>query len=122
MNYKHSTKTEGAYQVIKIDSLENIYIIHAIKADSIYKILSHKEYSLNCKEIKLNEYYILDLKSLFMRGFNGKYDITPRAIDNLNGVQYFGTDIFIDNDIKNEVRDIFVASNLKGLCLWELKN
>jgi hypothetical protein len=60
--------------------------------------------------------YPLNLKSLFIRGFNGKYGITPETVHGLTGLSFYGTNITIDNTVLNQKRDLFQATNLKGLC------
>ena len=110
-------KPKIVYRVFKIDSIENVYLIYGRNADTIYKILSVKEKAIerSCTII-VSRSYAFRLKSLFLKKFNGKYDITPEAIDLLNGVSFYGTSITIDNTFVNERRDLFISENLKGLC------
>ncbi len=105
------------YKVIQIDSVKNVYIVYARSRDTIYKILSVKKNITNiCNLIFVNASYEFDLQSLFIRNFNGKYDITPDAIDLLTGVNFHGTLMTIDEGAKNQKRDLFEAINLQGLC------
>ncbi|MFW5879713.1 MAG: hypothetical protein ACOCUV_02705 [bacterium] len=55
---------DDSYQVIKIDSLNNYYLIYAENNDRLYKIVSRKEDSLNGIKIQVNNYYKFDLFSI----------------------------------------------------------
>jgi hypothetical protein len=108
------------YKVNRIDSVKDVYIIYARHSDTIYKILSVKiSAGNNCKPILINRSYAFELASLFVRNFNGKYDITPETVDLLTGVDFHGTLINIDEGVKNQRRDLFEAKNIQGLCFVE---
>ena len=89
------------YKIIKIDSLQNTYIIYAKKQDSTFKIVSKKNASDNCIIIKINEYYNLKIKSLFPVDYYQKIQISAIKFK-LEG-----------NGI---VWDLFISENLNGLC------
>jgi len=108
-----------SYKIIKIDSVKNVYVLSALKSDTLYKILSYKDPSNICRNIFINNTYGLNLKSIFIRGFidssGRKFDITPESVPGLTSFEYHGVSISID-DLPKQKRDLFEASNLKGLC------
>lgn len=110
----------NSYQITKIDSIDNVYIIYALKFDTAYKILSLRVPLMKCRLVSVGNFYPLKLKSLFVRGFvdssGRKFDITPEAVFRLTGISYYGTTITIDEGAKNQKRDLFEATNLTGLC------
>jgi hypothetical protein len=110
----------NSYKIIKLDSINNIYVLSAMRSDTLYKILSYKDSSHACRSIYVNNTYKLNLKSLFIRGFidssGRRFDITPEAVPGLTGFEYHGVLVSIDN-LPNQKRDLFEATNLKGLCL-----
>lgn len=112
--------TLNSYKIIKIDSISNVYVLSALKSDTLYKILSYNDYSNKCRNIIINNSYRLNLKSVFVRGFTDstgrKFDITPETVVGLNSFEYHGVSVSIDN-LPNQKRDLFEASNLNGLCI-----
>ncbi len=110
---KVGTADNQLYKVIKIDSIEKIYLIYVKRNDSIFKIMSKKEKSLNCKQVKINEYYILNIVSWFPEN---QSNIKMR----MSGVKYDGVLIKIERD--GIVGDLYITNNIKGLCYIVLKN
>lgn len=114
------TNQLDSYKIIRIDSVNSVYVLSAKRSDTIYKILSYKDSSDKCRNIFMNKTYRLNLKSLFIRGFidsSGRnFDITPEAVPGLTSFEYHGVSISIDN-LPKQKRDLFEATNLKGLCL-----
>lgn len=94
------------YKIIKIDSLENVYIIYAELNDNIYKIVSEKQKLSKCNPIEEDKFYNFKLKSAFPENFYQKRD--------KYGIKLFNTEIKLEND--SIVWDIFLTKNLKGLC------
>ncbi|MEO5998798.1 MAG: hypothetical protein ABIN89_18655, partial [Chitinophagaceae bacterium] len=101
------------FRVTKIDFINKVYLIYARKDTSLYKIVSAKDSSANCKNIQVNGEYEFMLHSLFPRQFLGKYDLSPTALPNVDGVIFNDTGITLEKD---SVNDLFVAENIKGLC------
>jgi hypothetical protein len=110
----------NSYRIIKLDSINHVYVLSAMRSDTLYKVLSYKDSSNKCRNIFVDKTYKLNLKSLFIRGFvdssGRKFDITPDAVPGLTGFEYHGVLVSIDN-LPNQKRDLFEATNLKGLCL-----
>lgn len=101
------------YRVTKIDSVNKVYLIYAKEDTSLYKIVSAKDSTETCINIRVNGEYGFMLHSLFPRQFLGKYDLSPAALPNVDGVIYNGTPVTVE---KGCVKDLFVADNVKGLC------
>lgn len=109
-------KLLGAYQVFKIDSLDNFYLIYATKNDSSYKILSEKTLLTNCNKIFVTGNYDFVLQ-------NAK-DITITNESQTLKFYLFNVDCLIYNDSTkiciersgNFVPALFRATNVKGLC------
>jgi len=111
-NKAQSMITNG-YKVIKIDSINNVYLIYAIKRDSLFKILSLKNNLSTCNKIKIGKQYNFELQSLFPNKFLGKHNLSPNYLPNVNGIDYHGTTIKIERD---SINDLHYSSNIKGLC------
>ncbi|UOU97977.1 hypothetical protein MUU74_15965 [Chryseobacterium daecheongense] len=105
------------YRIVKIDSIENTYLIYAekvnvkIKNTSIIKIVSAKV-ETKCKRknlIIVDKNYKLDI-----------YSLSPENLvsHNIRGITYNGTLIPFDKDY-NIKKDLFIAKNLNGLCYKE---
>jgi Ca2+/Na+ antiporter len=102
------------YKVIKIDSLENVYIISAElygannEIDK-FKIVSSRN-NKSCKSnniIKENNSYKLLLKSLRPEEF--------QFLTNLVGIEFDGTIIPFEKT-NNSKKTLFITNNLDGLC------
>ena len=100
------TKLCDKYKIISIDSIENVYVIHAKSENKYYKIVSEKEpNSQNCKKIKTGKFYNFYLTSLFKD--RGKFKT------NFDGVDFKGQSIFLEKD---SIYDVHTAKQLRGLC------
>jgi hypothetical protein len=102
---KSDSLSVTGYKISKIDSINEVYIIYAIRNDSIFKIVSEKENG-GCKKIKKGHTYDLECQSL-ITGVSGKLHIA--------GVKFNGTLIKLEGG--KVVWDLFYCENLKGLCL-----
>ena len=100
------------YKVIRIDSINNVYVIYARKDSSWYKIVSLKD-TLPCPRIKVGKDYPLVLMSRVPKEFRGE-NISPSVIPHITGIDFYGVSIPFERD---SINDIFVATNLKGLCM-----
>ncbi|MEJ5104369.1 MULTISPECIES: hypothetical protein [Chryseobacterium] len=105
------------YKVIKIDSIENTYLIYAEKIDAsikntaIIKIVSAKT-KTNCKRkdlIIVDKNYKFNLISLYPKNL---------VSHNLRGITYNGTLIPFDREY-NVKKDLFITDNINGLCYKE---
>lgn len=97
------------FEIVKVDSVERVYIIYAKRRDSIIKIVSGKEEPITCKPIVQGEYYDLEVKSL-LELTSGKRHV--------GGIKYNGVIIKLEGD--KVVWDLFICENLKGLCLYPI--
>jgi hypothetical protein len=103
----------NSYEVMKIDSIKNIYLIYAKKDGFLFKIASKKEETENCDKIEVNGKYGFHLESLFPKNFLGKYDLSPKSLPHVTGVDFYGTTITLEGD---SISDLYIAHNIKGLC------
>ena len=108
------------YQIVKIDIINDWYIIYAVRNDNKYKIVSSKNNSLTfCNKISEGNSYILKLASRSENAptING-VKLTPI---NPCSVQCYSfdskTDICIEPE--NGIYDLYFCENLKGLCIIE---
>jgi hypothetical protein len=111
----HSRHPHDTYKVVRVDSINNVYLIYAKMKDTLYKIVSLKSSVDNGRAIVVNGYYQFDLVSLIVKNFQG-YDISPQTILNLGGIDYSGTLIKLE---RPSILDIYKASNIKGLYVVE---
>ena len=102
------------YRVIKIDSIENTYLIYAEKVDvtikntDIIKIVSAKTETYRKKSnlITVNKNYKFSTFSLYPKDMVSHH---------LRGITYNGTVIPFDKDY-NIKKDLFITKNIDGLC------
>ena len=110
----------GSYKVVRVDSLKDVYLIYARRNDSLFKIVSDKELSARCVNIKSGQYYKFSLRSLLYT------DLTPEEKKHsLPGLASFDTHHMgsLDYDGKgllitlgDSIRDLYYAKNITGLC------
>jgi len=108
------------YNVYKIDSINNFYLIYAKRGDSIYKIVSKKERNQYCDTIiKTNRKYEFKLHSQSYNPKTGKLD---ELLENSLLVSCFyyddSTKICLERD---SINDLHYAENIKGLCFIKIK-
>ena len=100
-------------KIVKLDSINNVYLIYARQKDTLYKIVSVKEDSHTGRCIVVDSSYRLDLVSLFINNIRG-YDLSPKHSLDIGGISYSGTLIKVERD---SIVDLYRARNIKGLCL-----
>ncbi len=103
----------NSYEVVKLDSINGVYLIYAKKEGSFFKIASKKIGMEKCSKIEIGEKYKFYLESLFPRNFQGKYDLSPESLPHVSGVDFYGTTITLEPD---SIKDLFMAQNIRGLC------
>lgn len=115
---KKAEITTKQYEVLKIDSLNNFYIIYAQQNNMKFKIVSKKQEIKNCKKIKSGQFYNFQLVSILNQPIKlGDITINHGANLLVNCFMFEGnTEICRESDIP----DLHRAENLSGLCL--LKN
>ncbi|GAA0894526.1 hypothetical protein GCM10009122_42070 [Fulvivirga kasyanovii] len=106
----------NSYEVVKLDSLNDVYLIYAKKAGTLFKIASKKTSKERCSRIEVGEKYPFNLESLFPRNFQGKYDLSPKNLPHVSGVDFYGTTITLEPD---SINDLFLARNVRGLCFMK---
>jgi hypothetical protein len=100
-------------KIVKLDSINNVYLIYARQKDTLYKIVSVKEDAHTGRCIVVDSSYRLDLVSLFINNIRG-YDLSPKHSLDIGGISYSGTLIKVERD---SIVDLYRARNIKGLCL-----
>ena len=103
------------FKIVRVDSINNVYLIYARQRDTLYKIVSLKEGPNSGRSIVVGSSYPLDLVSLFIKKFQG-YDLSPQHSLDIGGISYSGTLIKLERD---SIVDLFRAKNIKGLCFSE---
>jgi hypothetical protein len=115
---QNNSKTISAplYEIYKIDSVKNYYIIYAKKDRLKFKILSKKQNQYQCDELKINSKYLLQILPL---------SLNPQMFDStspnyLNRYSHSlvcyplkdSTDVCVENGIT----DIYFTKDIVGLC------
>lgn len=100
-------------KIVKLDSINNVYLIYARQKDTLYKIVSLRETGNAGRSIVVGSTYRLDLVSLFINNFQG-YDLSPKNSMDIGGISYSGTLIKVERD---SIVDLYRAKNVKGLSL-----
>ena len=101
------------YEIYRIDSINDYYLIYAKRGDSLFKIVSKKEVADKKKEIKVNKSYPLKLHSRRENSPTiGGVKLEPV---NYLDVECYGYDknttICIERD---SINDLHYAENIKG--------
>jgi hypothetical protein len=94
-----------AFQILNIDSLQQVYIIYATRNDSTIKIVSKKEIMDKCQPITAGQFYDLNITSLLWKTASKMH---------IGGVKYNNQLIKLEGG--KIVWDLFTSDNLKGLC------
>lgn len=108
------------YNVYKIDSVNNYFLIYAKKNNSHYKIVSEKK-ELKCKEkIRINAGYRFSLQSIWTQEiWIGNINVSPSLTPHVTCLAFNdSTTICIERD---SINDLFRAHNLTGLCISKSK-
>jgi hypothetical protein len=114
---RYSNENTNPYKVYKLDSINNYYLIYASRKDSLYKIVSKKEPSKNCNQIRKDGEYQFKLHSSIAHRRIGGKEILPQNSLLVNCFYYDeSTSICLEGD---SIRDLHYADNIKGLCFKE---
>lgn len=104
------------FNIYKIDSINSYYVIYAKKNSTIYKIVSKKEILPDCSRIYSGKGYTLNLISIWNKQNKiGEVEITPSAHINCKSLDD-STKVCIE---RGYINDIYIAENLKGLCITD---
>tara|TARA_R110000850_G_scaffold25451_1_gene73427 strand:+ start:123 stop:554 length:432 start_codon:yes stop_codon:yes gene_type:complete len=120
--FSQAKRTDGSsfnrlteYKILKIDSINNFYLIYATKADTLFKIVSEKKFSDNCRKIIIGKDYSLNLESIWRKEVMiGDVDVSPSKTPHVSCL-YLNeiTKVCLEGD---SIRDIYETKNLEGLC------
>jgi len=103
---------ETRYQVYKIDSLNNYYLIYLKRNDSLFKVVSQKQTTVTKNEpIRVNRLYYLTLAPMMRLIIQGK-DFTPMNYLDVQCYQ-FDSNTTICNEI--DIQGLFFTKDIKGL-------
>lgn len=114
---KSDLYVESSYEVCKIDSIKNWYIIYAERNDSVFKIVSIKNAVSQCKMISIGEKYNLLLQKRIenVLSSNGLKLMPMNYLGVQNTSYNEDTDVFIEHE--DGVFGLYTCVNLSGLCL-----
>lgn len=104
----------GNYQVTRIDSIGNYYLIYAFRNDSTFKIVSKKYAVKYCNRILQSNSYFFSLRSSLIDTSIGEGLYSPKGNLSVNCHGYDNDTTICFED--GCVRDLFYADNIKGLC------
>lgn len=96
--------TDTSYEVYRIDSVNNYYVIYISRKDTNYKVISKKQFSENCRRIKNGKYYDFELTSLSIE------------INTPGFAECLWVDSITKICLENSIVDLKVSKNVKGLC------
>jgi len=114
-NIIKTDRDSNMYKVTKIKGDKSLYIIYAERNDSIFKIISDKEYEKNClNSIKSGQYYNLNLSVTFPA--ESLYG--PVGLEYATHISFSFKESVVKTEKKSHYK-LYVANNLKGLCLSE---
>ncbi|PNW25597.1 hypothetical protein [Formosa algae] len=102
-----SDSSDNKYKVFKIDSIEGIYMIYALKSGKYHKIISQNSDSINSnwKPILPNVIYEFELDTLISQ--IGVYE-------HMSGLVWTDDGPTIDFE-GDSIRDLYTSPNIKGL-------
>lgn len=106
-----------SYIIIKIDSVDNYYIIYGKSGNENYKLVSEKTNS-KCDNIIVGEKYILNTESIFtmkIKVNDSVKEITNHV--NIKCMTLHGTTFC--KEYENGIYDVLKSENLEGLCYKE---
>lgn len=109
--------TDSLFNVFKIDSINAYYLIYAKKDKSIYKIVSKKEAIIGYNKIEPRNRYYFKLYSIISNRKVASTSILPQNSLLVNCYSFDDTtQICLEN---GQLRELYLAENLKGLFLIE---
>lgn len=116
-----NTNPDSIFEVYRIDSINNFYLIYAKKADSIYKIVSSKKANMNCDNVKLHHKYYLPLQPIWTKPIMlGNVNVSPSQTPHVTGL-YFDDSTIIKIDRSNGIYNLYNCENIQGLCYLKYK-
>ena len=110
--------SDSLYYVYKIDSVNNFYLIYAKREKSLYKIVSEKSIIDNCKKVEVRKRYYFSLRSLWKQEHTlpDGHITSPSMVPHLTCLTFDSiTSICLE---RPKINDLYLAQNVKGLCVW----
>lgn len=112
----------GEFRIKNIEMKnDSIFIIYALKADTLFKIVSFKSKKGDCNPILIDHIYQLRLKSLLaLDGISSQYSNSNSfgiMVQQLSGMIYHSNFIEFDKNKDPYIDNIFEALNLNGICI-----
>lgn len=115
--YKKKTykiNDKSSYEVYKLDSINNYYLIYAKKTETLYKIISNKEKIKDCHSIRIGVKYKFKIHAVSDNAPTiGGLKIKPM---NYLDVACYQFDKQTKICREDGMYDIYYADNIKGLC------
>jgi|LakMenEpi03Aug12_release.lakeMendotaPanAssembly.Ray.scaffolds.fasta_scaffold299590_2 hypothetical protein len=102
------------YKVYKIDSINSYYLVYSVKRDTLYKIVSKKEFNLVGNQVMVGKNYPFQLSSIWTKPIIiGEVNASPSVTPHVTCLSFDdSTKICLEKD---SINDIHQASNLRGL-------
>lgn len=113
-------KKDFIFNIQKIDSLNNFYILYASKNNKLYKIIEEKKYSATCNVIKVGSNQYLNLRSILNQPI--MIDSVTFSSSNSLNVNCFTFDKETIICKEEGIYDLYQALNMEGLCIKENGN
>jgi hypothetical protein len=111
MNTNYSE--DSRYKVTRVDSINNWYLIYAVKGDTTYKIVSRKEGKQECNKISVGDYYrfILHSRRKSAPTIGGVRMVPQNYLD----ISCYSYDEDTRICLEEGVYDLYGAENIKGM-------
>ncbi|WP_177762022.1 hypothetical protein [Flavobacterium sp. I3-2] len=114
---RNKTKYDEYHKIIKLDSINDYYLVYTSKNDSIFKIISKKGYVKEGKKVKIGKKYPIKVRSM--------RDNTPTIKGiKISPINFLDVNCFQFDDstkiCKEEgIYDLYFSKNLKGIYFIE---
>jgi hypothetical protein len=107
-------KSDSIFTVLKIDSINNYYLIYAKRKNQWFKIVSKKDNILIDSRIKISNDYKFSLHSIWNEKIMiGGINVSPSQTPHVTCLGFDKeTTVCIERD---SINDLFITKNLKGL-------
>ena len=113
--------SEVAYEVCKIDTVKNWYLVYVSRNDSVFKIASMQTNGGQCEnEVRVGGKYCLTLNKRLENTLSlyGLKLIVTNYLD-VKGSTMFNPDTDVFVGMENDVFGLYTTDNLSGLCYVE---
>jgi hypothetical protein len=116
-NTQNNKCTQTSYTVIRLDSINDWYLIYVSRNDSVFKIASVKHKNCRYEEISIgNKYNLLLRKRLENVLSDGGLRLLPMDYLRVYGAKFdLETEVFVFRE--EGVFGLYTCDNLNGLCI-----